>query len=67
MYIKEPKTLEEKKELLDYKRVRLKVVWEKMDSYTREYDRLLREIDKLCYEIKNEESLHFEKLKKWHN
>ena len=39
-------------EKLVYKRARLKAVWRNMDSRTREYDKLLREIDSLCYKIK---------------
>lgn len=52
MYIKDPKNLEELKELLKYKRARLRAVWEKMDSWTREYDKLLKEIDDLVCKIK---------------
>lgn len=44
--------LEELKKKLNYKRARLRAVWEKMDAWTREYDKLLREIDVLVYEIK---------------
>lgn len=51
MYIKDPKTLEEYKELLKYKRARLRAVWDKMDSRTREYDKLLKEIDNIVCKI----------------
>ena len=51
MYIKDPKTLEEYKEQLQYKKERLKAVWVKMDSRTREYDKLLKEIDNLVCKI----------------
>ena len=47
--------LEEMKKELNYKRARLRAVWEKMDSWTREYDKLLREIDVLVYKIKKYE------------
>jgi len=52
MYIEDPKTLEEYKEQLQYKKERLKAVWDKMDSRTREYDKLLKEIDDLVCKIK---------------
>ena len=52
MYIENPKTLEEYKEQLQYKKERLKAVWDKMDSRTREYDKLLKEIDDLVCKIK---------------
>lgn len=52
MYIEDPKTLEEYKEQLQYKKERLRAVWDKMDSRTREYDKLLKEIDDLVCKIK---------------
>ena len=39
-------------EQLVIKRQRFIEVWKMMDYYTREYDKLLREIDSLCYKIK---------------
>ena len=38
--------------MLKQKRERFKEVWELMDHYTRLYDKLMQEIDLLCYKIK---------------
>ena len=43
------------KHKLEQKRERLKAIWEKMDVITREYDRLLKEIDDLVCKIKKHE------------
>ena len=49
------KNLSKIKTELKIKRERLKKVWKKMDEYTREYDKLLSEIDVLEHKIKVEE------------
>lgn len=38
--------------MLKQKRERFKEVWELMDHYTMLYDKLMQEIDLLCYKIK---------------
>lgn len=40
------------KRMLKQKRERFKEVWELMDHYTMLYDKLMQEIDLLCYKIK---------------
>lgn len=49
------KDLKKLKTELKVKRERFKKVWKKMDEYTREYDKLLWEIDVLEHKIKVEE------------
>ena len=50
------KDLKKLKTELKVKRERFKKVWKKMDEYTREYDKLLWDIDVLEHKIKVEES-----------
>ena len=45
-------SIESLKRKLEKKRERIKYVWRMMDQFTRDYDKLLREIDVLCYKIK---------------
>lgn len=48
----EENDINELKRKLKYKRERLKAVWEKVDWWWREYDRLLREINQICDRIR---------------
>jgi hypothetical protein len=43
--------------MLKQKRERFKEVWELMDHYTMLYDKLMQEIDLLCYKIKKWKNL----------
>lgn len=47
--------IEEIKKKLEYKRARIRAVWDKMDSRTKEYDKLLHDIDLICYVIQKHE------------
>ena len=44
--------------MLKQKRERFKEVWELMDHYTMLYDKLMQEIDLLCYKIKKHEKTY---------
>lgn len=48
----EENDINELKRKLKYKRERLKAVWEKVDWWWREYDRLLIEINQICDRIR---------------